>query len=165
MSTAGAGPKPSDLAPNLEGRHQTDLLTKVREIVAKEIRMMNTARRSISLAISVVFALASLALAAPRAEASGKFVSIAGQVRKIDSRQRTLLVADRSTEKLYLVKVPEGANLKITWGRYMRMAEPSFEDVFNKDRVEIRCYRPDSEHLAQLEDGRNAIKLTAVAGK
>ena len=126
---------------------------------------MNTARRSISLAASVVLAVASLALAAPKAEASGKYVSIAGQVRKIDSRHRTLLVADRSTEKLYLVNMPEGARLKITWGRYMRMAEPSFENVFNKDRVEIRCYRSDSEHLAQLEDGRNAIKLTAASGK
>jgi hypothetical protein len=126
---------------------------------------MNTARRSVSLAASVVLAVASLALAAPRAEASGKYVSIAGQVRKIDSKQRTLLVADRSTEKLYLVNMPEGSRLKITWGRYMRMAEPSFEDVFNNDRVEIRCYRSDSEHLAQLEDGRNAIKLTAASGK
>jgi hypothetical protein len=165
MSTAGAGPKPSDLAPYFESRHRTDSLTKVREIVAKEIKTMNTARRSISLAASVVLAVASLALAAPRAEASGKYFSIAGQVRKIDSKQRTLLVEDRSTEKLYLVNMPEGATLRITWGRYMRMAQPSFENVFNKDRVEIRCSRSDSEHLAQLEDGRNAIKLTAASGK
>lgn len=126
---------------------------------------MNTARRSISLAASVVLAVASLALAAPRAEASGKYVSIAGQVREIDTRQRTLLVADRSTDKLYLIRVPEGTTLKITWGRYMKMSEPRFEEVFSKDRVEIRCYRSDSEHLAQLEDGRNAIKLTAASGK
>lgn len=126
---------------------------------------MNTVRRSISVAASVVLAVASLALAAPRAEASGKYVSITGQVRGIDTKQRTLLVADRSTDKLYLVKVPEGTTLKITWGRYMNMAEPRFEEVFKQDRIEIRCHRSDSEHLAQLEDGRNAIKLTAASGK
>ena len=126
---------------------------------------MNIARRSVSLAASVVLAVASPALAAPKAEASGKYVSIAGQVRKIDSRHRTLLVADRSTETLYLVNMPEGSTLKITWGRYMRMVEPSFGDVYTKDRVEIRCFRTDPEHLAQLENGRKAIKLTAASSK
>jgi hypothetical protein len=88
-----------------------------------------------------------------------------GQVVKIDQKQRTLLVADRSNERLYLVSVPEGATFKITSGRYMRMSEPGFNDVFNKDRVEIRCYRQDPEHLAQLDDGRTAVTLTASSGK
>ncbi|MFY9608790.1 MAG: hypothetical protein WAU45_09280 [Blastocatellia bacterium] len=125
--------------------------------------MNRTTRRSISLAASIVLALSSLALAAPRAEAASKYYKVTGRVLKIDAKERTLLVADRTNDRLYLVRMPEGATLKITWGRYMRMAEPGFGDVFKKDRVEIRCFRPDAEHLAQLEDGRKAIKLTAAS--
>jgi hypothetical protein len=117
----------------------------------------------ISLAASIVLALSSFAIAAPRAEAASKYYKISGQVLKIDAKQRTLLVADRTNERLHLVRVPEGVTLKITRGRYMRMAEPSFGDVFNKDRVEIRCFRTDTEHLSQLDDGRKAIMLTAAS--
>ena len=124
--------------------------------------MNRNIRRPISLAASVVLAVASLALAAPSADAASKYFTVSGRVQKIDAKSRTLLIADRTNERLYLVTVPEGTNLKITWGRYMRMAEPGFEEVFNKDRVEIRCLRPDSEHLANLEDGSKAIKLTAA---
>ncbi len=125
--------------------------------------MNRTIQRSISLAASIVLALSSFAIAAPRAEAAGKYYKVSGQVLEIDAKERTLLVADRTNERLYLVRVPEAATLKITWGRYMRMAEPGFGDVFNKDRVEIRCFHPDAEHLAQLDDGRKAIKLTAAS--
>lgn len=123
--------------------------------------MNRMTRRSISLASSIVLALSSFAIAAPRADAAGKYYKITGQVLKIDAKQRTLLVAGQTNERLYLVHLPEGATLKITWGRYMRMAGPGFGDVFSKDRVEIRCFRPDGEHLAQLDDGRKVIKLTA----
>lgn len=125
--------------------------------------MNRTTRRSTSLAASIVLALSSFAIAAPRAEAAGKYYKVTGQVLKIDAKERTLLVAGQTNERLYLVRMPEGAMLKITWGRYMRMAEPGFGDVFNKDRIEIRCFRPDAEHLAQLDDGRQAIKLTAAS--
>jgi hypothetical protein len=136
---------------------------KFGEIVAKEIRTMNrTTHRSISLAASIVLALSSFALAAPRAEAAGKYYKVTGQVLKIDARQRTLLVADRTNGRFYVVSMPEGSTLKITWGRYMRMAEPGFGDVFKKDRVEIRCFISDSEHLAQFDDGSRAIKATAT---
>jgi hypothetical protein len=127
--------------------------------------MNNIARRSISLAAGVVLAISSLALAAPRAEAASRYFTIAGQVVKIDAKQRTLLIADRTKDRLYLVSLPEGSTLKITWGRYMRMSEPGFEDVGNKDRVEIRCFRTDPEHLARLDDGRQVIALTAASGK
>ncbi|HSO75034.1 MAG TPA: hypothetical protein VLU47_09360 [Blastocatellia bacterium] len=124
--------------------------------------MNRTTQRSMSLAASIVLALSSFALAAPRAEAAGKYYKVTGEVLKIDTQQRTLLIADRTNDRLYLVSMPESATLKVTWGRYMRMAEPGFRDVFKKDRVEIRCFRPDSEHLAQLEDGRNALRLAAA---
>lgn len=123
--------------------------------------MNRTTQRSMSLAASIVLALSSFALAAPRAEAAGKYYKVTGEVLKIDTQQRTLLIADRTNERLYLVSMREGATLRITWGRYMRMAEPGFGDVFKKDHVEIRCF-PDSEHLAQLEDGRNALRLAAA---
>lgn len=136
---------------------------KFGEIVAKETRTMNrTTHRSISLAASIVLALSSFAIAAPRAEAAGKHYKVTGQVLKIDAKQRTLLVADRRNQQVYLVSMPEGAALKITLGRFMRMAEPGFGDVFEKDRVEIRCFRADAEHLAQFDDGRKAIKLTTA---
>jgi len=122
-------------------------------------------RSSTSLAASIVLALSFLALAAPRAEAGTKYFTVAGQIVEIDTKERTLLISDRTNERLYLVSMPEGSRINITWGRYMRMAEPGFEDVYNKDRVEVRCFRTDQEHLAQLENGRKAIKLTAASGK
>lgn len=137
---------------------------KFGEIVAKEIETMNkTRRRSISLATSIVLVLSSFAIAAPRAEAAGKYYKVTGKVLKLDAKERTILVADRTTEQLYLVRMPEGSTLRITWGRFMRMAEPGFGDVFKNDRVEIRGFRPDSDHLAQLDDGRKAVKLTAAS--
>ena len=138
---------------------------KIGEIVAKEIKTMNRiTHRVVSLAASIALVL-SFAIAAPRAQAASKYFSIKGQVVKIDEKERTLLVADRSNDRLYLVSVPEGTTLKITWGRFMRMAEPGFADVFNKDRVEIRCYRTESEHLAQLGDGRTAVMLVATSSR
>jgi hypothetical protein len=112
-----------------------------------------------------MLAVSSLSFVAPKAEAATKYSTVSGQVVKIDTKARTLLISDRSNERLYLVSMPEGSTLKITWGRYMRMAEPGFGDVYTKDRVEIRCFRTDSEHLAQVENGRTAIKLTAASSK
>ena len=122
--------------------------------------MNRIARSAISLVASIALAL-SFAITAPRVEAGSKFFTMEGQVLKIDQKNRTLLVSDRENEKLYLVNVPEGSTLKITWGRFSRMAEPGFTDVYKNDRVQIRCY-PDSEHLAQI-DGRTAVTLTAAS--
>lgn len=125
--------------------------------------MNRTTNRSISLAASIVLALSSLAIAAPGAESSDKYYTVTGHVLKIDSKQRTLLVADQAHQRLYLVRMPEQSTLKITWGRYMRMAQPGFGDVYKNDRVQIRCFRPDDEHLAQLDGGRKALKLKAAS--
>jgi hypothetical protein len=112
--------------------------------------------------IAAAFTLVStLALAAPKAERVSKYFSVAGTVLEINKHDRTLLVSDRLSEKLYLIAVPEGVNFKITFGRYMGMAEPGFDDVYINERVEIRCMRSDKEHLARLNDGRQVSLLTA----
>ena len=107
--------------------------------------------------------LSTLALAAPKAERANKYFKVAGTVIQIDKKDRTLLVTDRLSNKLYLIEVPEAVTFKITFGRYMRMAEPGFGDVHIGERVEIRCLRGATEHLARLEDGRSVVVLSTAA--
>jgi hypothetical protein len=113
--------------------------------------------------IAVFTLLTTLAPAATAAErARSKYFKVAGKVIQIDKKERTLLVTDSLSKTLYLIEVPELATFKITFGRYMRMAEPGFEDVRVGERVEIRCKRNDPDRLAQLDDGRLAIPLIAT---
>ena len=122
--------------------------------------------RTITRFASIVAAftlLSTLALAAPKTERANKYFKVAGTVIQIDNKDRTLLVADRLSNKVYLIEVPEAVTFKITFGRYMRMAEPGFGDVFIGERVEIRCERGSTEHLARLEDGRSVTVLSAAA--
>ena len=113
--------------------------------------------------IAAAFALLStLAIAASKAERSNKYFTIAGTVLQIDKTQRTLLVADRASNQKYVIEVPEGATFKIVFGRYMQMREPGLSDVSVRERIEIRCFRGDTEHLAQLDDGGSAIAVTAA---
>lgn len=123
---------------------------------------MRTISRFGSIAIVFVM-LGSLVLAAPKTERSNKYFKIAGTVLKVNQNDHTLLVADRRSEKLYLVEIPDGATFKITFGRYMRMAEPGIADVNERERVEIRCIVSDRDHFAQLDDGRMVIRLIAVS--
>ena len=121
--------------------------------------------RTITRFASIVAAftlLSTLAFAAPKAERANKYFKVAGTVIQIDTKDRTLLVTDRLSNKLYLIEVPEAVTFKITFGRYMRMAEPGFGDVFIGERVEIRCERSATEHLARLEDGRSIVLATAA---
>jgi len=112
--------------------------------------------------IAAGFALLStLAIAASKAERANKYFTIAGTVLQIDKTQRTLLVADRANQK-YLIEVPEGATFKIVFGRYSQMREPGLSDVNVRERIEIRCFRGDTEHLARLDDGSSAIVITAA---
>ena len=112
--------------------------------------------------IAAAFALLStLAIAASKAERANKYFTIAGTVLQIDKTQRTLLVADRANQK-YLIEVPEGATFKIVFGRYSQMREPGLSDVSVRERIEIRCFRGDTEHLARLDDGSSAIVITAA---
>jgi hypothetical protein len=123
---------------------------------------MKTITRLGSMASALVLALSAVALAAPKAERSNKYFEVAGTVLQIDKKEHALLVADSSSAKLYLIEIPEGATFRITFGRYMRMAEPGFGDVNIRERVQIRCVRSDREHLARLEGGRPVIALTAA---
>jgi hypothetical protein len=109
------------------------------------------------------FAFGALAVAGPKAERAHKYFTVTGQVIQIDTENRTLLVAERLSKKLYLIEVPPGATFKITFGRYMQMKEPAFGDVRINERIEIRCVRGETEHLSQLEDGRVVIKLTVAS--
>ncbi|MEK6322762.1 MAG: hypothetical protein AABN33_13890 [Acidobacteriota bacterium] len=123
---------------------------------------MKTITRFGSIAAAFILALSAVAPAAPKAERANKYFTVAGTVLQIDNKQHTLLVADRSSSKLYLIEIPQRATFKITFGRYMKMAAPGFEDVNIRERVEIRCLRGDREHLALLQDSRPVIALTAA---
>lgn len=109
--------------------------------------------------IVAVFALlSSISFASPSAErANGKYFTLAGTVVHIDSKERTLLIRERLSNKLYVVEVPDGVTFKITFGRYMEMAEPGFDDVLTNERVQIRCLR-NTDHFARLTHVR-AVSL------
>jgi hypothetical protein len=106
--------------------------------------------------------LTTLAMSAPKSERSSKHLKILGKVLHINEKERQLLVSDYWTKKLYLVNVPEGSTIRITFGMNMKKAEPGFEDVHRNDRVSLRCVRT-GEHLARLDDGREVVVLTAAA--
>jgi len=105
--------------------------------------------------------LGTLAVAAPKNESAKKYFIVAGRVIQIDQKDRTFLVKDRQSN-LYEIRVPEGATFKITFGRYMRMVEPGFNDVRTGERIEIRCKADKTEHLSRLADGRMVTRLTAA---
>ena len=120
--------------------------------------MKSITRQRIAFAAAIMFAFCSLAFAAP----ASKHVTIYGRVLKIDKQERTMLVADQWTKKLYLVNVAEGATFKITFGQNMKMSQPGFRDANKNDKVRIICRRADKEHLAKLDDGSEAIVLTVM---
>lgn len=123
---------------------------------------MKSIKRLVSIAAAFTFALGAVAQAAPKDQHQSKYFTVAGTVLQVDTAQHTLLVTDRSSSKLYLIEVPEGATFRITFGRYMRMREPGFDNVIANERVEIRCLRNGKEHLAVLPDNRTVTVLTAV---
>jgi hypothetical protein len=106
--------------------------------------------------------LSTLALAAPKAERANKYFKVAGKVIQIDRQDRTMLVTDSASNKLYLIKVPNGVTFKITFGKNMQLAEPGFNDVNIRERVEIRCLRDTTEHLSRLASGRYVTTLSAT---
>jgi len=122
---------------------------------------MRTIIKLTSIATAITLTVGALALAAPRSQRANKYFTVAGNVLQINKHDRTLLVADRFSEKFYLIDVPEGAAFTIIYGRSKQMREPGLEDLSVRDRIEIRCLRSDSEHLA-LIDGRLVIKVTAA---
>src|ERR1041385_2029192 len=61
------------------------------------IMMKSITRQRIALAATIMLALGSLASAAP----VSKYITIYGRVLKINKQERTMLVADQWTKKLY----------------------------------------------------------------
>jgi hypothetical protein len=120
----------------------------------------NITGRAAAIALATVFALSSFAYAAPKHERDSKRIEVFGRVLKIDKQARTFLVNDYWTKKLYLVNVPENATFKITFGQYMRLSQPAFGNVSKRDQVRMLCRYNDNEHLARMDDGRQAIVLT-----
>ena len=123
--------------------------------------MKRTTRSKVAFALTVLIALASLAMAAPKTERSRR-ITVEGRVLQVNTAARTLLVADQWSKTLYLVTVPKEAGFKITFGMNANFADPTISDVRQNDRVRMRCTRNSGEHLSRLNDGREVIVLTAV---
>ena len=123
--------------------------------------MKQAIQRSISLA-GIALVMIGLAMGAPKTERAKTEINVYGRVLKIDEKERTLLISDHSTKKLYLVTMPEGARLKIFSGICRSYDQPTFDNVYQSDIVRVRCIPTDSEHLARLDDGRQVIALTAT---
>jgi len=124
--------------------------------------MERITQRSVALAVTLMLALATLAMSAPKSERSSKYLKIEGQVLQVNQKARTLLVEDYWSKKLYSVHVPEGETFRITFGMNMRKAAPEFKDARRNDRVSLRCIRTEKEHLSRLDDGREVVVLTAT---
>lgn len=124
--------------------------------------MERITQRSVALAVTLMLALATVAMSAPKSERSTKYLTIQGQVLQVNQKARTLLVEDYWSKKLYSVHVPKGETFRITFGLNSKIAEPQFEDTRRNDRVRMRCIRTEKEHLARLDDGREVVVLTAA---
>jgi hypothetical protein len=110
------------------------------------------------------FAAALIALALTSGVAlakSHKYGTLEGKVIKADTKARTLLVAERTSNKLYLVNVPEGVTFKITFGLKMRLSEPGIDDVNRADRIKLRYIQPEAGQTARYDEASQAYVLTA----
>ena len=90
--------------------------------------MKRTTQRIAAVAVTLVLALSTVAMAAPKSQGS-KHITVEGRVLEVNREARTLLVSDQWSKKLYLVYIPKGETFKITFGMNMRTAEPQFEDA------------------------------------
>jgi len=112
------------------------------------------------LLIGIALITAGFAAAAPKADSKNE-INVYGRVLKIDNEQHTLLIADHWSKKLYLVTMPDGARFKIFFGIYRSKDDPAFANVYKNDIVQVRCTRTSKDRLAKLDDGREALALTA----
>lgn len=124
--------------------------------------MKRMSQRAAVLGFTLMLALASVAMSAPKASRTSKHLTIEGRVLEINQAARTLIVSDFWSKKLYLVNVPKGETFKITFGMNQKTAEPELREVHKNDRVRMRCIRTDQQHLARLDDGREVVVLTAT---
>jgi hypothetical protein len=123
--------------------------------------MKSRTKRSVALAAMLTLALASVAMSSSKLERTGKRFTVEGRVLQLNKADRTLLVSDMWSKKLYLVKVPEGYSVHITFGIYAQNAAPEFWQVHQNDRVRLRCIR-SGEHLARLNDGSEATLVSLI---
>lgn len=113
------------------------------------------------IAVISVLALSSVGMSSTKTYPTDKSFTLNGRVLSVDRKAGTMLVNDQWSEKLYLVKVPDGVTFKITFGIHMNRAEAGLWLVNPKDHISIECRRSTQERLARLEDGRQAILLIA----
>jgi len=113
------------------------------------------------IALISVLALSSVGMSATKTQPADKRFTLTGRVLSVDRKAGTMLVNDQWSEKLYLVKVPDGTTFKITFGIHMNRAEAGIWLVNPNDHVNVECRRSTQERLAKLEDGRQAILLIA----
>lgn len=115
-----------------------------------------------AIAVISIVGLSSIGMSAPKSGSASKSFTIDGRVISIDQKARTLLVDDQSSDKLYLVTVPQGKSLKIKFGLHMNRTEASFDDVRRANLIRVECKRTETEHLARLEDGTQVIAVTVA---
>lgn len=123
--------------------------------------MRQTIQRSVSL-VGIALVTMGLAMGATKTDRAKSEINVYGRVLKIDSKERTLLISDHASKKLYLVTMPEGARLQIFSGICRFYDSPTFDNVYKSDIVRVRCIRNDQDHLARLDDGRQVVTLTAA---
>src|SRR5262245_24986727 len=114
------------------------------------------------LLIAIALITAGLSQAAPKSDRSKNEIDVYGRVLETDSKQHTLLISDHWSKKLYLVTMPDGARFKIFFGIYRTKDDPSFANIYKNDIVQVRCTRTAKDRLARLDDGREALVLTAA---
>jgi len=128
------------------------------------IIMKETIQRSKSLVgiALVTIGLAMGATGATKTDRAKSEFSVFGRVLNIDQKERTLLISDHWSKKLYMVTMPERARLQIFFGVNKSHSIPTFESVYKSDIVRVRCIRTDQERLARLDDGRQVVVMTAA---
>jgi len=113
------------------------------------------------LTVGLMLALAGASIGATKSGPAGKYLTVEGKVLAVNTQDRTMLVSDTRSNTLYLVSVPAGKSVRITFGMNMNSAEPQFRDVRRNDRVRLRCARIQ-DRLAQLNDDHEVVTVTAV---
>jgi len=123
--------------------------------------MKRSTHFSAVLTVGLMLALAGSSIGAGKSGRAGKYLTVEGKVLAINAHDRTLMVSDTRSNTLYLVSVPAGKSVRITFGMNMHRAEPQFREVHQNDRVRVRCARIQ-DRLAQLNDDHEVVTVTAV---
>lgn len=113
------------------------------------------------LTVGLMLALAGTSIGATKSERAAKYLTVEGKVLAVNAQDRTMLVSDTRSNTLYLVNVPAGSSVRITFGMNMQRAEPQFREVHQNDRVRLRCARIQ-DRLAQLNNDHEIVTVTAV---